>query len=814
MDEIKKENAAQSGITCDEPQDSDKIPSQEDGNGSAGIVSEFFVTTTAHGFLHIVQNSIYLRIVWALLIVIAFGGFGLHLSTLVEKYLSYPLTTEIRYSEVEFEFPDVTVCLTTKYRHCLNIDVRDPRIGLVTNSTVPSLGNYHFWSALNNTFTFWKQAYGLKDDLLIKYSTVGMRGYTYEINITNRRTDIATGIEYKQKALNLDNVVAYDDPELFRCATVRPKDRAINSVNDAMGLILSIFDQYIGNKTTPLIDRAWVAGVRVTLSEPNARPNLINSFIVPPGTIKHTKVSMTRQEKRKTPKQDCYESSNDLPIQVLNPDGTLSSYRYTQSDCRELELQKYVMRKCGCVSNFKLVPAEFKSLSGSLKYCLDLDPTILKAKKIFLANSSSNGSQTLLVEKFDSSVVPMELILAQTGFRAQHECHLKALGDFVASAETCPPSCVAYTYQAYSSESLWPFQIDQYFAERILNLFQSAYNYSLEKGLPVPLFKCFEAGATITSKDYWKMIGYFQPGGLYVGVSVISVCEFLEFLTLLTVHWHRKPISVFIDSAIDKKKKSFKSCGVQLVMNKAEAFSPEGHQKAIVNSPSKSWVFCRVICVAISFVLLLSSYYGIKFMQSSINAQQGLGTASLAVVYASVLFSSLVLANPLVETIGPKHCLSFAMLGYMSYIAFNAYPSFYTLIPASMIVGLCSAPLWASMARYNMQLASLYSAAAGGGKSLAASSALVFGLFYAISNTSYVWGNLISYLTLRTENRPVNASSGSNSSAELRCGSSFCPSDLESGSRIVRPTEERLHIMVGCFLASSAAAALIVTFLV
>uniref|UniRef100_A0A1I8I9S9 Amiloride-sensitive sodium channel n=1 Tax=Macrostomum lignano TaxID=282301 RepID=A0A1I8I9S9_9PLAT len=804
MDEIKKENAAQSGITGDEPQDSDKKPSQEDGNGSAGIVSEFFVTTTAHGFLHIVQNSIYLRIVWALLIVIAFGGFGLHLSTLVEKYLSYPLTTEIRYSEVEFEFPDVTVCLTTKYRHCLNIDVRDPRIGLVTNSTVPSLGNYNFWSALNNTFTFWKQAYGLKDDLLIKYSTVGMRSYTYEINITNRRTDIATGIEYKQKALNLDNVVAYDDPELFRCATVRPKNRAINSVNDAMGLILSIFDQYIGNKTTPLIDRAWVAGVRVTLSEPNARPNLINSFIVPPGTIKHTKVSMTRQEKRKTPKQDCYESSNDLPIQVLNPDGTLSSYRYTQSDCRELELQKYVMRKCGCVSNFKLVPAEFKSLSGSLKYCLDLDPTILKAKKIFLANSSSNGSQTLLVEKFDSSVVPMELILAQTGFRAQHECHLKALGDFVASAETCPPSCVAYTYQAYSSESLWPFQIDQYFAERILNLFQSAYNYSLEKGLPVPLFKCFEAGATITSRDYWKMIGYFNRVvissnslrgtqyqekesyplaglfsnmggilGLYVGVSVISVCEFLEFLTLLTVHW-----------------------------------------KAIVNSPSKAWVFCRVICVAISFVLLLSSYYGIKFMQSSINAQQGLGTASLAVVYASVLFSSLVLANPLVETIGPKHCLSFAMLGYMSYIAFNAYPSFYTLIPASLIVGLCSAPLWASMARYNMQLASLYSAATGGGKSLAASSALVFGLFYAISNTSYVWGNLISYLTLRTENRPVNASSGSNSSAELRCGSRFCPSNLESGSRIVRPTEERLHIMVGCFLASSAAAALIVTFLV
>uniref|UniRef100_A0A1I8FN29 UNC93-like protein 2 n=1 Tax=Macrostomum lignano TaxID=282301 RepID=A0A1I8FN29_9PLAT len=134
-------------------------------------------------------------------------------------------------------------------------------------------------------------------------------------------------------------------------------------------------------------------------------------------------------------------------------------------------------------------------------------------------------------------------------------------------------------------------------------------------------------------------------------------------------------------------------------------------------------------------------------------AQQGLGNGQLSVVYASVLFSSLVLANPLVETIGPpKHCLSFAMLGYMSYIAFNAYPSFYnTDSPASMIVGLCSAPLWASMA-------------------------------------AYVWGNLISYLTLRTENRPVNASSGSKFkcrtpvrqqflSERLGIGISYCQAD-------------------------------------
>jgi len=51
-----------------------------------------------------------------------------------------------------------------------------------------------------------------------------------------------------------------------------------------------------------------------------------------------------------------------------------------------------------------------------------------------------------------------------------------------------------------------------------------------------------------------------------------------------------------------------------------------------------------------------------------------------------------------------KTCVVVSMLGYITYIAAQFYPSFETLIPAAVVVGVCGAPLWAAKCMYVTQV--------------------------------------------------------------------------------------------------------------
>ena len=68
-------------------------------------------------------------------------------------------------------------------------------------------------------------------------------------------------------------------------------------------------------------------------------------------------------------------------------------------------------------------------------------------------------------------------------------------------------------------------------------------------------------------------------------------------------------------------------------------------------------------------------------LQSSLNSDQGLGTASLAVIYITIIISCLFLPPVMIKNIGLKWTIVISMACYLLFIAANMYPKWYILIP-------------------------------------------------------------------------------------------------------------------------------------
>ena len=86
--------------------------------------------------------------------------------------------------------------------------------------------------------------------------------------------------------------------------------------------------------------------------------------------------------------------------------------------------------------------------------------------------------------------------------------------------------------------------------------------------------------------------------------------------------------------------------------------------------------------------------------QSSINCVDGLGTYTVATIYAALIVSCLFVPTIAIQKLGLKWSLAFSFTGYIVYTAANFYPEFYTLIPAAIYLGFCAAPLWSSQCQY------------------------------------------------------------------------------------------------------------------
>ncbi|XP_061234516.1 protein unc-93 homolog A isoform X2 [Neopsephotus bourkii] len=152
----------------------------------------------------------------------------------------------------------------------------------------------------------------------------------------------------------------------------------------------------------------------------------------------------------------------------------------------------------------------------------------------------------------------------------------------------------------------------------------------------------------------------------------------------------------------------------------------------------------NVLVISFGFLLLFTAYGGLQNLQSSLHSEEGLGVASLSVLYAALILSSMFLPPILIKKLGCKWTIAGSMCCYIAFSLGNFHASWYTLIPTSVILGVGGAPLWSAKCTYLTIAGNAYAQKAGkNGKDVINQ---YFGVFFLIFQSSGIWGNLISSL--------------------------------------------------------------------
>ncbi|KAM4694254.1 protein unc-93 homolog A-like [Discoglossus pictus] len=154
----------------------------------------------------------------------------------------------------------------------------------------------------------------------------------------------------------------------------------------------------------------------------------------------------------------------------------------------------------------------------------------------------------------------------------------------------------------------------------------------------------------------------------------------------------------------------------------------------------------NIFVIAIGFLLIFIAFGGLQTLQSSLNPSEGLGAVSLSVTYGGQIVSAILLAPFAIRKLGCKFTIAMSMICYIIYTLANFYPKWYTLIPASVILGLGGSPFWTAKCTYLTISARQYAEKAG--KIQAHMISQYFGVFFFIFQSSRIWGNLISSLIL------------------------------------------------------------------
>ncbi|XP_053397644.1 protein unc-93 homolog A-like [Mercenaria mercenaria] len=196
-----------------------------------------------------------------------------------------------------------------------------------------------------------------------------------------------------------------------------------------------------------------------------------------------------------------------------------------------------------------------------------------------------------------------------------------------------------------------------------------------------------------------------------------------------------------------------------------------------------------------AFTAIFTAYLAIQNLQSSLNQEQGLGIISLSCMYACIIISG-ILAPVIIHVFGEKNILVFSFMCHVIYMGSNFYPSFSTLVPSSVLLGLTAGPMWTSQSVYLANMA--YSYAERTSKSCHPVLSKFNGIFYPMYETTQITGNLISSLILQQGGYRI--SSSVNATKVKFCGSEDCPTAVHV-SNINEPDRDLVYILLGIFLA-------------
>ncbi|XP_035698228.1 protein unc-93 homolog A-like [Branchiostoma floridae] len=156
-------------------------------------------------------------------------------------------------------------------------------------------------------------------------------------------------------------------------------------------------------------------------------------------------------------------------------------------------------------------------------------------------------------------------------------------------------------------------------------------------------------------------------------------------------------------------------------------------------------IWKNILVLSSAFLLNFTAFRGLQSLQSTLNSEAGLGVVSLSCVYASMVLSCMY-APFFIHKVGScKWTIVVCFFGHVLYTGSNFYPSWYTLMPSSVLLGAISGPLWTAQITYLTSSAQEYAELLQH-DSLEGDIAKFNGVFYLLNDLSGIIGNLISSL--------------------------------------------------------------------
>ncbi len=193
--------------------------------------------------------------------------------------------------------------------------------------------------------------------------------------------------------------------------------------------------------------------------------------------------------------------------------------------------------------------------------------------------------------------------------------------------------------------------------------------------------------------------------------------------------------------SLDQVRKSFDDLSPVFISNQVKPNLNKKHEHEKQAAQLSSTYIRNLIVLSIGFMLAYTAFFSLRNLQSSINHEGGLGLIGLSTVYASFLLGC-IFAPSIVNCMRPKSAIVMAMHGNLASVLANFYPTFYTLIPASAILGFTMAILWTAQGTYITSIAITYAALTN--KSHDAILGLFIGFFLFLVQIAQILGNLIS----------------------------------------------------------------------
>ncbi|XP_035223801.1 protein unc-93 homolog A-like isoform X3 [Stegodyphus dumicola] len=211
---------------------------------------------------------------------------------------------------------------------------------------------------------------------------------------------------------------------------------------------------------------------------------------------------------------------------------------------------------------------------------------------------------------------------------------------------------------------------------------------------------------------------------------------------------------------------------------------------------NKTKILKNFIILSLSYFLFFTGFWALTNLESTMNAEKGLGPDSQAVIYGFSMISSLLLPDVLIGRIGSKRTYILAMFLCSPYIASNLSLRWDTMMIGAALFGLASGPLNTAASVYINEMAIRYKDITKSKQETV--TACFFGIYLFFGENTQVWGNVVSYFVLSLGK---HAPSSSNFSLETHCGIRFASKDdNDTNTNLEPPSDHDRYLLIGTFL--------------